>query len=431
LCRRALVPDAPGGYGVMHTASTPPRRPHPGAPRRRSLCGWAILLALVGAAACREGSEGGARLTVGTYWGSAASEALHRELILVTRDIGDVAVEVRPFTSAALSDFLLKGQARGGQEALDLAVVPHEWLARLQQRELVEELPTEIVQELRQKLVAQALLAATEGEHVLAFPIGANVLALVYDPSVFATPPDTIEEVLSAPAPAGALPFAFDASRPSHLAGFVSSLQGTLVDAQGYLVWRGDAVAEILARLRPTWERSGGWRSCRGADLESLQLQLYAEGKLSSFLAGPWMVHALEEIGRPFAVVPIPRLAGAPYPARALVGYDCVIALRGSRWTDMALEIGKRLLMEGPNERLSRATGRLPVLMGSYESSQGMKTSAGVGFLRALEAGQFIPSTMHWGEGFSRAEAQLLLLSGRPQPPTAQEISSLLGGGRT
>lgn len=393
---------------------------------------WIALLLLVGAAAaCREGSEGGARLTVGTYWGSAASEALHRELILVTRDMGNVTVEVRPFTSAALSDFLLRGQAREGQEALDLAVVPHDWLARLEQRELIEEVPTETVQELRQKLVAQALLAGSEGEHVFAFPIGAEVLALVYDPSIFPTPPDTIEEILSAPSPGGALPFAFDASRPSHLAPFVSSLQGTLVDAKGYLVWRGDAVSEVLARLRPAWERSGGWRSCRGADLESLQIQLYAEGKLSSFLAGPWLVHALEQIGRPFAVVPIPRLAGAPHPARALVGYDCVVALRGSRWTDLALDIGNRLLMEGPNERLSRATGRLPVLIGAYESSQGMKTSAGVGFLRALEAGQFIPSTMHWGEGFSRAEAQLLLLSGPPQPPTAQDIRSLLIGGRS
>ena len=391
----------------------------------------ALLLLAGGVAACRQGTEGAARLTVGTYWGSAASEALHRELILVTRDIGNVTVEVRPFTSAALSNFLLTGQSRGGQETLDLAVVPHDWLARLQQRETIEELPTETVQELRQKLFAQALLAATEGERVLAFPIGAQVLALVYDPSVFGTPPDTIEEIFSAPSPGGSLPFAFDASRPSHLAPFVSSLQGSLVDSQGYLVWPGDAVSEVLSRLRPAWERSGGWRSCRGADLESLQIQLYAEGKLSSFLAGPWLVHALEEIGRPFAVVPIPRLAGAPHPARALVGYDCVVALRGSRWTDLALEIGNRLLMEEPNERLSRATGRLPVLMGAYESSQGMKTSAGVGFLRALEAGQFIPSTMHWGEGFGRAEAQLLLLSGRPQPPTAQDIRSLLGGGRS
>ncbi|MGZ6141677.1 MAG: hypothetical protein ACXWLA_13415, partial [Myxococcaceae bacterium] len=238
-------------------------------------------------------------------------------------------------------------------------------------------------------------------------------------------------EILSAPSPGGALLFAFDASRPSHLAPFVSSLQGTLVDAQGHLVWRGDAVSEALVRLRPAWERSGGWRSCRGADLESLQIQLYAEGKLSSFLAGPSLVHALEEIGRPFAVVPIPPLAGAPHPARALVSYDCVVALRESRWTDLALDIGNRLLMEGPNERLSRATGRLPVLMGAYKSSQRMKTSAGVGFLRALEAGQFIPSTMHWGEGFTRAEAQLLLLSGRPQPPTAHDIRSLLVGGRS
>jgi hypothetical protein len=235
--------------------------------------------------------------------------------------------------------------------------------------------------------------------------------------------------VLSAPASADALRFAFDLSRPSHLAPFVCSLQGTLVDARGYLVWRGDAVSEVLARLRPAWETTSGWRSCRGADLESLQVQLYAEGKLSSFIAGPWLVRALEEAGRPFSVAPIPPLAGAPYPARPLVGYDCLVVSRESRWTDLALEVGARLLMEEPNERISHATGRLPVLIRAYESRRGLSASSGVGFLRALEAGQLIPSTTQWSDGIARAEASLLLFSSRPQPPTLPELRDLLARG--
>ncbi len=398
--------------------------------RRRgaSLCA-AVALLSAGATACRDASERGAHLTVGTYWGGAASASLHRELIVVARDIGNVTVDVRPFSPAALNDFLLKGQAKGGQETLDLAVVPHDWLARLEQRDLIEEVPAERVQTLRQKLVAQALLATTEGERVLGYPIGAEVLALVYDPAVLPTPPSTIEEVLSAPSPGGVLPFALDVSKASHLAPFVSSLQGSLVDQQGNLVWRDDAVTEVLVHLRPVWQRNGGWRSCRGADLESLQVQLYAEGKLSSFIAGPWLVRALEEVGRPFCVVPIPPIAGAPHASRALVGYDCMVVSRESRWTDLALEVGARLLMEESNERISRATGRLPVLMGTYESRKGLKGSAGVGFLRALEAGQFIPSTTQWGDEIGRAEAQLLLLSNRPQPPSLLEMRNLLAGG--
>ena len=335
---------------------------------------------------------------------------------------------MRRFSSSSLLDYLNRSQPREGREPLDLAIVPHDWLGQLVQREIIGELPAERVLVLRQRLVGQALQAASEGRHVFGYPISAQALALVYDPALFGSPPRSIEEVLSTRFAAGVLPFALDISDPAALAPLVGSLQGTLTDPEGNLVWRTATVAEVLRRLAPAWGTAAGWRACRGSDLESLQVQLFAEGKLASFIAGPWLLQALEASGRPFAVMPIPPLASGAAPARALVGYQCVVVSRESRWGDLALEVGARLLRENADERLNRATRRLPVLLRAYESKQGLAGPGSFGFLRALEQGQFVPATESWSEGLGQAQRQLVGFAGRAQPPAPGDVAALLAG---
>ncbi len=347
---------------------------------------------------------------------------------MIAHDLGNVTIEIRPFTSTSPSRWVAEDDGRSGQETIDLAIVTHEWLALLKQRGLIEELPAERAQILREKLNGRAFLAAGDGERVFAYPIGAEVLALVYDPALFPTPPQSLEAILSARLPAGVLPFALDVSRVRALAPFVSSLQGRLLDDRGYLLWGPAAAADVFARLEPLWRMDGGWDVCREADLESLQVQLFAEGKLASFVAGPWLVKALEATGRPFAVAPLPGLAGVERPARALVTYDCAVVLRGSRWADLALEVGARLLMEGPNARLNGAAGRLPVLTGDHRSDGNPPSSPEAGFMRALEAGQAVPFASHWAESVGEAEARLMRLATATQWPAPQQVRKALAG---
>ncbi len=367
---------------------------------------------------------------MGTFWGGQASQALQRELIRISRELGPVSIEVRTFGVAALNDYLARAQPLAGRESLDLAIVPHHWLGQLAQREVIGELPAERAQFLRQHLVGQALLAVSDGDRVLGYPISAEVLGLVYDPTVFPHPPRTIDEILSTPFPPGVLPFALDLSSPSALAPLVGSLQGRLIVSEGNLVWSQTAVVETLERLRPAWGSEAGWRAFRGSDLESLQVQLYAEGRIASFVAGPWLLPALEAVGRPFAVMPIPGFEGAPAPARALVGYQCVIVSRESRWGDLALEVGARLLREDASERINRANRRLPVLLSAYESKQGLTSAGSFGFLRALEQGQFVPGTPRWNEEMQRAEHQLESFANPPHPPALSRANPFDGGGR-
>ncbi|MFI5143141.1 MAG: hypothetical protein ACHQHM_03835, partial [Thermoanaerobaculales bacterium] len=163
-------------------------------------------------------SERRAHLTVGTYWGGAATQTLHRELIRIAQDLGSVDIEVRRFNYSGLNDYLSKNQPREAQDTVDLAVVPSDWLGQLAQREIIGEVPSARVETMRRKLVGQSLLAVSDGGQVLAFPISADVDALVYDPGVLPFSPRTIDDVLSASLPAGVIPFGLNLADPMQLA---------------------------------------------------------------------------------------------------------------------------------------------------------------------------------------------------------------------
>jgi arabinogalactan oligomer/maltooligosaccharide transport system substrate-binding protein len=395
---------------------------------RRNALAAALLFALLAVPACQDVGQRRIHLTVGTYWGGTAAQTLHRELIGIAHGLGSVDIDLRPFSYSGLEDYLSKNQPRGGQETLDIAVVPSDWLGELAQRGIIGEVPAPRVDEMRRTLVGQSLLAVSDGGRVLGFPIGADVLALIYDPSVFPSSPRTIDDVLSVRLPKGVLPFGLDLADPAQLVPFVTALQGSLLDRDGNLRWRDQEVLAAVRRLAPAWQAPERWAACRGLDLESLQVQLFTEGKLASFIGGPWLVHALEDGGRPFRVIPIPGPVGAPHPARSLVTYQCVVITRESPWADLALEAASRLLEKGANQRITYATRSLSVLLSAYESEQGAATGGSFGFLHALEEGQFLPPTAHWSEGFARTRARLARMTNLPAPPTIAELDALLGG---
>jgi maltose-binding protein MalE len=348
----------------------------------------------------------------------------------VAREIGPVTIDLRLLSATGLADYLLRSQPSREEGSLDLVVVPNDWLGQLFERDLICELPVARVDALQQRLVRQALLAVSDRDQVLAYPVSAEVLALVYDPDRFPSPPRTLDELLAAPLPAGVLPFALNVLSPSHLTPLVSSFQGSLLDRDGNFVWRDDALLTVLGRLGPLWRLPGAWETCRSDDPESLQLQLVSQGKLASFVAGPWLLEALEDAGHPFAVMPVPPFADSPFPARALVGYQCVAVLRESRWVDVALEAGARLLDDEVNERLNRSTRRLPVLLSSYQTKRAMTAPGTVGFLRALEGGQAFPPSANWSDGFQRASDRLQRLRALAASPSREELARRLIGAR-
>ena len=126
--------------------------------------------------------------------------------------------------------------------------------------------------------------------------------------------------------------------------------------------------------------------------------------------------------------MPIPGFSGAPARARALVGYQCIVVSRESRWGDLAHEVGARLLQEDSSARINRATRLLPVLLSAYESKQGLTSEGSLGFLRALEQGQFVPGTPHWNEEMQKAEQELEAFASSARPPSLTRDGLRSGG---
>jgi arabinogalactan oligomer / maltooligosaccharide transport system substrate-binding protein len=397
---------------------------------RLGRCALVLTCVLALGSSCKPMADETADLTVATSWGGRSAEALNRELIRIAHELGPVRIAVRSFSATALKDYLLRSQPSRGQGHVDLVLVPNDLLGPLAERGVICELPSSHVEFLQQRLVRRALLAVSDGDRVLAYPLSAEVLALVYDPRRFPSPPRTLDEVLQAKLPAGELPLALDLLSPYYLAPLMTSFQGPLIAADGRFAWQDDAVAQVVSRLAGLWRLRGAWQTCRADDPESLQLQLFSEGKLASFITGPWLLGALEKSEHPFAVMPIPPFANATHHANGLVGYQCLAVLRESKWVDLAMDIGLRLLGDEVNERLNRSTRRLPVLLSSYKSKQAMTSRGTVGFLRALEAGQYIPPTADWSAGMQRAADHLERLRVLTKPPTGQQLVDLLRGGR-
>ena len=392
-----------------------------------ALMAWGVPVGLL-APACQPARSTSANLVVATSWSGPSAGALHRELLGISRDLGSVNADLRTYSPNAFADLIARPQPQGWEGQLDLLIVPNYWLGRLAERGIIGEIPLPRVVALQSRVVGQALLAASRGGQLLGFPISASVLALVYDPTRFPAPPATIDDLLAAPLPPDVLPFALDLGDPYQLAALVACFDGLQPTSDGGLIWRDEATLEVLRRLDRLWSRREAWRACRGQDLESLQLQLFAEGRLASFVAGPRLIEPLERLGRPFAVVPLPGFAGAPAPATALVSYQCAAVVRQSRWIDLGMDVASRLLDDEANDRLNHATRGLPVLGGAYQSPEAIASPATVGFLRALENGRPFPASADWQQTFEAIAVRLARIVTRPSPPPLDELSATLMG---
>lgn len=397
-------------------------------PSRIGACGLAGVFAVLGGLhACGSPSQSRARLTVATSWGPLAASALHQELLSIARDLKTVDIEFQVSSVAALQDLLARQLATQGGATIDLAIVPNDWLGRFAQRGVLAELPANRVSFMQGELVGQALLAVTDRDRVLGYPVSAEVLAFVYNPRLLAARPRSLEDVLKEGSlPPGVIPFACDLSSPYHVLPLLSSGDGPRVDETGAPIVRRAELDALFALLSPVWQRPGAWRAYRGDDLESLQIQLFAEGRLASFLAGPWLLEALELTGQAFVVVPIPPPTPGADPPGALVGYQCAAIVQHSPWLDLALEVGARLVGAEVNDRLTRTTRRLPVRADAYRSRESVRAPGTLGFLSALEQGRFLPAGWSGQQRLQQLSNALNHLALRPRPPSAGEVDEIL-----
>lgn len=371
--------------------------------RRRWPKAMLAVAALAIAASCGDDRERVVRLQVGTYWGGAAAEALREELLHACRGLEVAGVEMHLLGMRSLHERLLSESGPDSESDLDLALVPNDWLGLLTERMLIGELPASQAEALRASVVTQALLAVAEGDRLFAYPISAEALAIVYNPRFLPGEPRTLDDIFAADLPAGVVPFSIDIANLYHLAPLLTSYQGSLRRSDGSFAWDSTALGAVFRSLTPLLVDPASKAVCTAADPASLHVQLFAEERLASFVTGPWLLATLSKVAPPFAIAPIPPFRDSPRPARALVGYQSLVVIRRSPWNDLAHTVALRLLAPDTQLRLSARTSRLPVVRSAFTNGVSISNPAHVGFLRAVENGEPMPSSSRWEFGFQLA----------------------------
>ncbi len=394
--------------------------------------GWllAILAAVVLAiaASCTHDHGSAVRLRMGTFWSGGAAETLREELFQACAGLDLAGVELQIVGLGALHERLLSDLPSDPTSELDIAIVPNDWLGGLIERKLVGELPAGHVERLRASVITQALLAVSEGDRLFAYPLNAEALALVYNPRLLPNEPRSLDEVFAARLPAGVVPFSVDLANLYHLMPLITSYQGSIITPDGSFAWNAAAATALFRSLTPLWSDPAARSISTAADPASLQVQLFAEERLASFVAGPWLVSTLRLVSPLFAVAPVPPFRDAPHPARALVGYQSLVVMRRSPWSDLAHTVALRLLDPDAQRRLSAGTSRLPVVRDALADGAAVSTPPSLGFLRAVERGTPMPSSSRWEHSFRSAGERLrTAMRTRPLASPAQVLGDLLG----
>ncbi|MEP0773090.1 MAG: extracellular solute-binding protein [Acidobacteriota bacterium] len=371
----------------------------------RAILGVAAVLALM--TSCGDERDRVVRLKVGTFWGGVAAEALGEEIRLACQGVEAVEAEIQLFNMSSLHERLLSEGGPDPASDLDLALIPNDWFGVLTERALIGELPAQQANVLREHVVTEALLAVSQDDRLFGYPISAEVLVLVYNPRLLPREPRSLDDLFSAPLAPGVVPFSIDLANIYHLTPLLASYQESMTRPDGSFAWDPAAAARVFRSLAPLWNDPAARSIATATDPASLHVQLFAEERLASFVAGPWLIPALASVGRPYAVAPIPPFRGSLHPARALVGYQSLVVIRQSPWGDLAHNVAMRLLDAESQLHLAARTARLPVVRGAFASGAATANPASLGFLRAMENGQTMPSTAVWEQGFRTAGGRL------------------------
>ncbi len=378
---------------------------------------------------CGDERERQVRLKVGTFWGGAAAEALGEEIRLACQDLEAVDAEVQLFNLSSLHERLLSESGTDSGSGLDLALIPNDWFGVLTERALIGELPAHQANVLRERLLTEALQAVSQDDRLFGYPISAEVLVLIYNPKLLPQEPKTLDDIFSVPLASGIVPFSIDLANIYYLAALLSSYQGSVSRVDGSFAWDPAAAVKVFRSLAPLWNNPDARAIATATDPASLHVQLFAEERLASFVAGPWLIPALASAGRLYAVAPIPPFRDSRHPARALVGYQSLVVIRQSPWADLAHDVALRLLNLESQLHLAARTARLPVVRGAFTSGAATANPASLGFLRAMENGQIMPSAAVWEQGLRTAGGRLrAAVRARAADPLSLLLSDLAEG---
>ncbi|MFN3413080.1 MAG: extracellular solute-binding protein [Thermoanaerobaculum sp.] len=347
---------------------------------RNGLRTGVVVLFLTSTLACHN-PESAPSLALLTSLSPADVEALQKELHALTASSGTARVQVRSVPPRVFEEVVevFTPHAEGG--GWDLAVVPTTWLSRLEKRQAILEVPVHHVQKLSQAVSPLALLATSTQGKTLGYPLSVDVPALFVNPRFFPQLPTSLMALVSSPLPPGVLPLGLDLRSPSKVFPLLTRGNGTPSNPD--LTEVIQALKELLASLGSAAPLSLHLWTVPFA--ESVQAQLFVEGKLAAFVGGPKAAALMEAVKAPYVVVPVPPLCEGCQAPKPWAQVTAVVVNSLCPFPDLAQKLALELALPDRNVRLNLAINTLPVLGGGEGSQILAQRPSLFGFQRALD----------------------------------------------
>lgn len=341
---------------------------------------WALLFALLGGGC--SAPDAPPSLSLVTAFSASDVEVLHKEVGFFARSVGPVELRVRGVPQRVLEETVVAFNPQSSGGRWDLAIVPSTWLERLRQRQAILEVPAGHVQRLQQAASSLALLAVSPQGQTLGYPLSVDVPALFVNPRLFPQVPTSLAAVAAAPFPSGVLPLGLNLRSPGQVTPWFPG-SGS-VEPSAATAWPYESLRKIEMALAPALEFPETLRLWTVPFAETVQAQLFAEGRLAAFVAGPQFVGLLEALKVPFRIFPLPPLCEGCEAPKVGARVCAVVINYFCPYPDVAQKIALELALPERNVRLNLERNTLPVVGGGEESKILAQTPGLLGFRRAL-----------------------------------------------
>lgn len=356
-----------------------------GAPFRTRLQNGVAVLFFASTLACHA-PESPPSLTLLTSLSPSDVEALQEELLSLPGPSATARVKVRSVPPRVFEEAVevFTPHTEGG--GWDLAVVPTTWLARLEKRQAILEVPVHHVQKLSQAVSPLALLAANVQGKTLGYPLAVDVPALFVNPRFFPQVPSSLMALVASPLPPGVLPLGLNLRSPNQVFPLATSGNGTPSNPD--VTAAIQALAALLQNLGSAAPLSLHLWTVPFA--ESAQAQLFVEGKLAAFVGGPRAAALVEKVKAPYLVVPVPPLCEGCQAPKPWAQVTAVVVNSLCPFPDLAQKLALELTLPDRNVRLNVAMNTLPVVGRGEESKILAQSPSLFGFQRVLDTATVI-----------------------------------------
>ncbi|MGQ9752302.1 MAG: extracellular solute-binding protein [Thermoanaerobaculaceae bacterium] len=328
------------------------------------------------------------KLTVVTALPPSVAITLYRQISPLAQKLAKVNVEIIPLPEFTLKETIMATAAVGAWP-WDLAIVPSSWLRVLARQQVILEVPGHHVQQMEEATALPALLGMQVDGRTMAYPIAADVVALIFNASLVPKEPSCLAELGHLSLPPGTMPLALNLTEYSLALPLLASAVGATTTLEESKL--SEALAALRQQLSPALGHGETWKLCLEPQAEAVFAQLFAEQRLAAFVGSPKVLGVLAASKVPFRVVPVPPpCPNCPAP-RPWASFLTAVVNVACPYPDLAQRVGLELAIHQENLAMNLAMRTLPVLAGDESAKLLGDFPELFGFYRALAAAQLTP----------------------------------------